>query len=759
MANRAKKRLRASLGPIEQAQIVASTAVVVALVTIVAVRYLSGTSGIPAEEKKLDWILFASVFTTGIFGFIIVFFTLKYGRLLEGQRQELLALNTISESVNRAVEIKYLFHNALQEILRVLDVEYGWIFQIEDNKIVLGAQRGTQELKTHVLKPGTDITSPEYSWVRAPRILKRSTRKRGATRERWDYEEVDAWISVPVMMKDHFFGIIIIASKNRNAFSSKQLDLITAVANQIGVAIENATLFDRLRKSEERYMDLFEHSPDMYHIVNSEGIIISCNQTEADRLGYRKEELVGHPVTKLYPPPYHTEVKSLLHEIFNNSKDIKGLGEQMVHSAGELIDVSVSTSLIYSESQTPILMRVVARDITEKKKMEEKIFHAQRIDSIGNLAGGVAHDFNNILTSILGSTAIMKRKMKKHDQWYRIVDIVETAAKRGASLTRQLLTFARKSNVQFRPVILNDLIDETLHLFEPTIDKTITVKKSLTNEVCLVNGDDGQIQQALLNLLINARDAMPDGGVVSVQSEKIDFDTRKQDPAPEARTGEYVAISVTDHGVGMDRQIQQRIFEPFFSTKDQGKGTGLGLAVVYGVVNSHNGFITVQSEPGIGSQFTLYFPLLKEIDRAHQRLRPTRLQRGTEHILVVDDEQNVGEVIGGMLSNLGYQVTIADGGKKALALHKKNKHFDAIILDMNMPVMGGKETFVKLKAIDPDIRIIVSTGYSNKSSETLPTGASADAFLQKPYQLEELSSTIRDVLDQKPSTLKIQHDG
>jgi len=759
MINRANKRLRASLGPIEQAQIVASTAVVVALVTIVAVRYLSRTSGGAAEEQKIDWILFASVFTTGIFGFIIVFFTLRYGRLLEGQRQELLAMNMISESVNRAVELKYLFHNALQEILRVLDVEYGWIFQVEDNKMVLGAQRGTEELKTPILKPGTDIASPEYSWVRAPRILKRTTRKQAGTPEGWEYDDVDAWISVPVMMKDHFFGIIIVASKNRDAFSTKQLDLITAFANQIGVAIENATLFEKLRKSEERYMDLFEHSPDMYHLVNPEGIIISCNQTEADRLGYRKEELVGYPVTRLYPPHYHTEAKSLVHEIFNSSKDIKSLEEQMVDSAGGVIDVSVSTSLIYGESRAPILIRVVARDITERKKMEEKIFHAQRIDSIGNLAGGVAHDFNNILTSILGSTAIMKRKMKKHDPWYRIVDIVETAAKRGASLTRQLLTFARRSNVQFRPVILNDLIDETLHLFESTIEKTITVKKSLTNEVCLVNGDDGQIQQALLNLLINARDAMAEGGEISVQSEKIDFDTRKQAPLSEDRTGEFVAISVTDHGIGMDRQIQQRIFEPFFSTKAQGKGTGIGLAVVYGVVNSHNGFITVQSEPGIGSQFTLYFPLLKETDRAHQRLRTTRLQRGTERILVVDDEQNVGEVIGGMLSNLGYQVTIVDSGKKAIALYKKAKRFDAVILDINMPIMGGKETFAKLKTIDPDIRIIVSTGYSNKSSETLPTGDAADGFLQKPYQLEELSRMMRDVLEQKHLAHKNQRDG
>jgi len=754
-------KFRASLGPMQQAQIVASTAVVVALITIVAVRYLSvgpetfnTSTGSISLKPKFDWILLMSVLTTGLFGFFIVVFTLKYNRLLDTQRQELLALNTISEAVNRAIEINYLLQNVLQEILRALDVDYGWIYRVVDNRVVLSAQRGAEELETPLLVAGADVSSEQYSWIREPRIQKRAKKGVEGSNDRWPHRDIETWASVPIMMKDQFFGTIVVASKNREAFSDKQLELITSFSNQIGVAIENATLFERLRKSEERYIDLFEHAPDMYHIVNRDGIIVSCNQTEADRLGYRKEELVSQPVTKLYPALYHVEARSLLAEIFANNREIKGLEEQMVHSKGELIDVSVSTSLIYDELRKPILMRVVARDITEKKKMEAKIFHAQRIDSIGNLAGGVAHDFNNILTSILGSTTIMKRKMKKNDPWFRFVDIIETAAKRGASFTRQLLTFARKSNVQFRPVILNDIIEETLHLFEHSTDKTISVKKLLTNEVCLVNGDDGQVQQSLLNLLINARDAMPDGGVISVQSEKINFDTRTTSTIGESRTGEYVAISVTDHGIGMEREIQQRIFEPFFTTKDQGKGTGLGLAVVYGVVNSHNGFITVQSEPGIGSQFTMYFPLLKDADRTLQSLKVQKLERGHERVLVVDDEQNVAEVIGGMLSNLGYTVTLAESGKKAVALYKKNPRFDVVILDMNMPVMGGKETYAKLKALDPQVRIIISTGYSNKGIAFLPEGESSNAFLQKPYQLEELSRTMREVLDKKLTQIK-----
>jgi len=748
-------KFRASLGPLQQAQIVASTAVVVALVTIVAVRYLSVGPETLTTRPKFDWILLMSVLTTGLFGFFIVMFTLKYSKLLDSQRQELLALNTISEAVNRAVEINYLLQNVLQEILRVLDVEYGWIYRIIDNRVVLIVQRGAEELKAPIVAAGGEVTADQNSWIRESRIHKRPKEEATGGEVRWQHGEVEAWASVPIMMKDQLFGNIVVASRNREAFSNKQLELITAFSNQIGVAIENATLFERLRKSEERYIDLFEHAPDMYHIVNHEGIIISCNHTEAERLGYRKEELIGQPFTKLYPAVYHVEARALLNEIFGKNQETKGLEEQMVHCNGEPIDVSVSTSLIYDESRNPILLRVVARDITEKKKMEAKILHAQRIDSIGNLAGGVAHDFNNILTSILGSTTIMKRKMKKNDQWFRFVDIIETAAKRGASFTRQLLTFARKSNVQFRPVVLNDIIEETLHLFEHSTDKTISVKKILTSDVCLVNGDDGQMQQSLLNLLINARDAMPDGGVISVQSERINFDTRTRSALTESRTGEYVAISVTDHGTGMERNVQQRIFEPFFTTKDQGKGTGLGLAVVYGVVNSHNGFITVQSEPGIGSQFTLYFPLLKESDRSLQSLKSQKLERGQERVLVVDDEQNVAEVIGGMLANLGYHVTIANSGKKAISLYKKNPRFDVVILDMNMPVMGGKETYTKLKALDPDVRIIISTGYSSKGFALSETGESANAVLQKPYQLEDLSRTMRDVLTGKRLQTKV----
>ena len=729
------RKFRTSLGPLEQAQIVVSTAVVVTMITMVAFRVVSG--------EKMGWYDFVSVTIVGFIGFLIVYSTIASGRQLEEQKQELLALNSVAGAINRAVEIPYLLQSTLQEMMRLLDVEFGWIYLDEGNVFVLKASRGTEEVKSVIIGAATSADADTVRWARNPRIENKGSSTSG---QPWTWPEFQSWASVPILMKDQFFGLIVLATIEREAFTNKQLDLMTAFANHIGVAMENAALFERLRKSEERYMDLFEHSPDMYHIVNREGIIISVNQTEATRLGYRKDELVGHPITELYPADYHHDVRRILGEVFENGNAVAGIEEQMVRANGELLDVSVNTSIIYDELKRPSLMRVVARDITERKKLEARVIHAQRIDSIGNLAGGVAHDFNNILTSILGSTSIMKRKMKTKDQWFKFVDIIETAAKRGSGLTRQLLTFARKSTVQFRPVMVNDIVEETIRLFERSIDKTIVIRPNLTREICLINGDDGQLSQAILNLLINARDAMPEGGTITVSTSKTNFD-RVHSGIGESRTGDYVVISITDTGIGMDRRTQQHIFEPFFTTKEHGKGTGLGLSVVYGVVNAHNGFVTLQSELGVGSQFMLNFPLLAGTESSRQPEHFVKLPRGSESVLVVDDELAVREVIGAMLKDLGYKVTDVESGKAAIDLYKKRKRFDVVVLDMNMPVMGGKETFAKLKAIDPDTRVIISTGYSNRTLELSPLRGAANAILQKPYQMEELSKTLRSVLE------------
>ncbi len=374
------RKFRATLGPLEQAQIVASTAVVVAMVTIVLTRVFSGYT--------LGWYDFASVITVGIFGFLIVFFTLKYGRLLEEQRQELLALNTMAEAVNRAVEIELLLENAMAEVKRSLDIEYGWYYHVEGETLVLRVPRDGSAEGRSIIPLNTRIDDPKFQWIYSPRAERSRRRLSKSGADSWPHSTIGSWASTPVRMKDEFSGIILLASTKRKAFDAKRIQLMSGFANQIGVALENAALFDRLRRSEERYMDLYENSPDMYHIVGRNGIIVSCNKTEADRLGYAKDDLVGQPVLKLHPESHHASSRELLRQIFEEHREIKDIEEQMITRSGEVIDVSVNVSVLYDEEGNPMFIRSVARDVTEKKKMEAKILHAQRIDSIGNLAGG-----------------------------------------------------------------------------------------------------------------------------------------------------------------------------------------------------------------------------------------------------------------------------------------------------------------------------------------------------------------------------------
>ena len=731
------KKLRLKLGPVEQAQIVTSTAVLVSLITIIVLRITSA--------KTIDWLLFGNVLTVGIFGFIIVYFTIKFGRILEEQKEELIALNLFTESITRAIEVQQLLKNAINEMRRLLDIEYGWVYFVEGDTLLLKVSNEVNSTDFEIIGKNKDIHNPEMKWLYSPHIERKPKGKINSDTVTWNFEKISSWASVPIIIKNQLMGVIILASSEREKFSKREIDLMIAFSNQIGVALENATLFEKVRKSEERYMELFEHSPDMSHIINETGTIISCNQTEANKLGYSKNEIIGQSFLKLYPNEYHQEAKQILDRILKDNQQIQDLEEKMVKKDGTLIDVSINASVIRDENGQ-LLVRAVARDITEKKNLEARVLHAQRIDSIGKLAGGVAHDFNNILTSILGSTAIMKRKMNPNDQWYRFADIIETAARRGASLTKQLLTFARKGTIQFRPVIVNDIIEETIKLFERSTDKTYVVKKYLTQEPCIISGDDGQIQQSILNLLLNARDAMPNGGIISVRSEKKRID-KFITFTGEIKEGDFVSVSVEDTGIGIEKGIQQHIFDPFFTTKEPGKGTGLGLSVVYGVVNAHNGFITVESEPNRGSKFTMFFPLISMKEPTTEQTKSSKLKYGNEKVLVVDDEKDVANVVGGMLESLGYKVTIVDSGQKAVNLLKKKKKFDVVVLDLNMPKMSGKVTFTKIRKINPKLKVIISTGYSDKDMDLSKWPGEIDAFLQKPYQLQELSETMRKVLD------------
>jgi PAS domain S-box-containing protein len=727
------------MGLVEQSQIVASTAVIVAMGTIVTVHFVTGS--------RFTWLDFISILTVGVIGFVSVYFSLKYGRMLEEQRRELLELNTIAEAVNHSVELEYVLQSALGKVMELMYAGCGWIYLMEPEGLTL---------KHHAGEVPEFFVSPEIArdglvrWITEPNVLHTSDpRVVASASEEFRGLDFEIIASIPLVRQGSFAGVLIIAGTDERKFESKKLGLMQAFGNQISVALQNASLFDQLKKSERLYADLFEYSPDMYHSIDRQGVMISCNLTESQVLGYSKDELVGQPVFKLYPPEEHDHLREHLTRMFEFGQDLKGVEEQVQRKDGTLLDVSVNTSLVYDVDGNPSVVRIVLRDITLKKKIDEKVLQAQKIDSIGNLTAGIAHNFNNILTAILGSASIMKRKVASDPRLTKYLDLIETTSRRGAAMTRQLNTFARKDTPHFNPVDMNTIIDQTLRLFEATTPKNVHVKFTPSEEPVVVDGDDGQLQQALLNLCLNSRDAMPNGGVLKMECSPVLLDEGQAAQLANGKAGAYVRLEVTDSGSGIPPENLERVFEPLFTTKEPGKGTGLGLSVVYGIVRSHNGNITVDSEVNSGTTFTMHLPRSQRSGAIRpEQKSASEIVGGSERVLLIEDEISVGRVGSDILSELGYTIELAENGRDAIE-RLRARPFDIVILDMNMPRLGGRETFKLVKEMCPSMRVIVCSGYSAAMLDDHEFAQSIDGYIQKPYELPDLARKIRTVLDSR----------
>ncbi|MBX2992808.1 MAG: PAS domain S-box protein [Bacteroidetes bacterium] len=732
------RQLIVNFGLVEQAQVVASTAVIVTMATIVAAILLTG--------ETLRWTDFISVLAVGLIGFFSVVFSLKYARQLDEQRRQLLAISTIAEAVNRSVELEHVLQSALNKATELLNTRFGWIYLLDEDGLLLKSSKGTSNDFIHL---PSNTAVPLSVWLHQPRV-QRERLVDGLGHIDADLKElgIQFWASIPLKSTDAILGVLIVAGEEFDMFSTKQAELMEAFGNQISVALNNARLFDRVKRSEQLYLDLFENSPDIYLSISRDHTITGCNNTGARMLGYTKEELIGGRLENFFVEELRPTLEDILIRMFLEARGVRDLEEQMVCKDGKLLFVNVNSSLVFDKSGTPVLARIVARDISERKRMESAILHAQKIDSIGNLAGGIAHDFNNILAAILGSASIMRRHMPEDHELAKYVAIIEGAARRGSSLTRQLLTFARKTENVVKPVELHPLIEETLILFERSVSKEIVVEKHFTDDPANINGDEGQVQQALLNVLLNSRDAMPDGGTVRISTGTMMADAHTISQFSSVKPGRFVALTITDTGVGMDEKMKTRVFEPWFTTKEF--GTGLGLSVVYGVVQSHGGFISVESEVGKGTSFTMYFPASDAKAKAEAHKRRQRLPRGTENVLIIDDEESVCEIAKDMLSNLGYTVHYVHDGKAGVEMYRTRRAtIDLVMMNMNMPLMGGRETLRQLKMISSELPILIVTGHGRAVVDEAVSSSDISGYLQKPFQLEDLAFKVRHVLDNR----------
>ncbi|MBI5584980.1 MAG: response regulator [Deltaproteobacteria bacterium] len=385
------------------------------------------------------------------------------------------------------------------------------------------------------------------------------------------------------------------------------------------------------------------------------------------------------------------------------------------------------------------------RDITTQKKWEAEYFQAQKMEAVGTLAGGVAHDFNNLLMGLQGNVSLLLLDLDPTHPCSLRLKNMETIIQSGADLTRKLLGFARKGRYEVRPTDLNELLKKTSDLFGRT-RKEIRVHHRLDEGIWTVEVDQGQVEQALLNLFLNAGQAMPAGGDLYLQTSNITLDENYIQPF-NVIPGNYVRVSVTDTGVGMDEETRQRIFEPFFTTKEMvGRGTGLGLASVYGIVKNHGGLINVYSELNKGTTFTLYFPAV-EYPAPVEKEKSVPLATGRETILLVDDEKLIIEVGQALLTSLGYRVLTAESGLEALKRYgEEQESVDLVILDLILPEMDGGEIFDRLRELNPQVKVLLSSGYSIDGQATQILERGCQGFIQKPYSLQELSLKIREIL-------------
>jgi len=507
-----------------------------------------------------------------------------------------------------------------------------------------------------------------------------------------------------------------------------------------------------LLESENRFRTVVDQAVDAFYLFDPDGKVVDVNQRACDSLGYTRDELLALTVSDIECVDTND---SSAEPILVKLQPHDAVTNETAHCRknGSVFPVEMRLGVLEIGGRRRIMG--LARDISERReaeaergKLEAQLRQAQKMEAIGALAGGVAHDFNNILTAIIGYASIMQRKAKAGDAQHYNIEQILASAERAAGLTKSLLAFSRKQIVELKPIDVNEMIHQVQTMLSRLIGEDIDFMVTCQPGTLTTEADQGQLEQVLMNLVTNARDSMPHGGVLRITTSALEINELNRSihniPVP----GRYAYITVSDTGKGMDKDTQEHIFEPFYTTKEVGKGTGLGLSIVYGIIKKHNSFINVYSEPGKGTTFKIYLPLKSPFVEETRVESSAPLPRGTETLLLAEDDAVVRQMMKSILEEFGYTVLVAGDGAKAVEVfHENRDRIQLVLSDLIMPNKNGWEAYAEMRKIRPDIKVIFSSGYTSDIIAQKATLEEGVVFISKPMNPSELLGKIRAVLD------------
>lgn len=555
-----------------------------------------------------------------------------------------------------------------------------------------------------------------------------------------------AWLGVPLRTPTATIGVLVVQHyRNANAYDVRDLEFLESVGGHIALAIERRRAEDELRRNESMLRLLFEHNPLPTWLYDTESLkFLRVNDAAVQLYGYTHDEFEKLTILSIRP---ESEREKALAYARGMKSEAEEFGIWMHQSRdGRIFEAEIiSHELVYAGKCVRL---VVAQDIGERKQLESQLRQSQKMEAVGRLAGGVAHDFNNMLMVIKGHTELLLNVLPPTESIARKIQQIDRSADRAAALTRQLLAFSRMQVLQPQVISLNSVVEEMGKLLPRLIGEDIELAVRAIPNLGAIRADASQMEQVIMNLAVNARDAMPNGGKLLIETANADLDYSYAISHPLMKPGRYVQLAVTDSGTGMDAETQAHIFEPFFTTKEKGKGTGLGLATVYGIVKQSGGFIWVYSEVGKGTCFKIYLPRVDEMEEYNQPPRPVaEVPRGTETILLTEDEADVREIARQFLESGGYQVMEAKDGTEALQLARQNRgKIDLLVTDMVMPGMSGQELAVRLQEEQPGICVVFMSGYSEHAATEMADADPSVRLLTKPFSRAALLRTVREMM-------------